>query len=664
MRSGAMSLALALAWFPAVVAAAEPPVTIRADFPGGNVLVKKVDGDTIQLAPDLRGGQPWFYWHFKAEARRPGRVTFAFARPPMIGVRGPAVSLDDGKSWHWLGADQVQYAPAAGPDAPAERQDRFSFAFTEAGQKVRFAVAIPYLQHDLDEFLAANAANRHLTRSVLTRTRLGRRPVELLQVGQPGDGRQAVLLTARHHACESMASFVLEGFVQEALSASPAGVEFRKKYVLYAVPFVDKDGVQQGDQGKNRLPHDHNRDYGKDAIYPEVQAIQDLGERRQVRFALDLHCPFLRGDIHEAFHFLGLGLPHIKDNVNEWTAWINEERPPAAMTPLNFLVDPQKPNAANPRINSHYFALREQSVLAVTLEVPYTQANCPLDAALARQYGVSLLRAWVRTAFLTAKPGDKRGNAAHASLLSFRQAFHKLYRNKPAEAEQLAQPYLTTDTAPAVSRAEAHSLMALLRLHQRKYPEALRHSETVLNDRNATTSQQATAVVQRLQAVCSEPQATADAVEACLAHALQFPYPSVEQQARMYQLVGDFYQGKQDYAKALGYARKQVAVALSRDQGRLLNRVAALHDLLKQPGEAVAARKEAVKLLRAQLGPTPARSIFAAQMTGDLFEALNGIPTTTLEEKKAAAALVLDHPVAPTALKEKVRKALADLEPK
>ena len=51
-------------------------------------------------------------------------------------------------------------------------------------------------------------------------------------------------------------------------------------------------------------------------------------------------------------------------------------------------------------------------------------------------------------------------------------------------------------------------------------------------------------------------------------------------------------------------------------------------------------------------------------MTNDLFEALCGIPTSTLEEKRAAAAMVLSHEIAPPALKEKVRKTLLELEKK
>lgn len=53
--------------------AAEMAVSIRADFPGGNVSVLQNAGATVQVAPDLRGGQPWFYWHFEATATQPGR---------------------------------------------------------------------------------------------------------------------------------------------------------------------------------------------------------------------------------------------------------------------------------------------------------------------------------------------------------------------------------------------------------------------------------------------------------------------------------------------------------------------------------------------------------------------------------------------------------------
>ena len=35
-------------------------VEISTSFPGGNVVVEKMEGRTIHLGTDLRGGQPWF----------------------------------------------------------------------------------------------------------------------------------------------------------------------------------------------------------------------------------------------------------------------------------------------------------------------------------------------------------------------------------------------------------------------------------------------------------------------------------------------------------------------------------------------------------------------------------------------------------------------------
>jgi len=659
MLSKRLVLLWFLPWLPLEATAAEIKVTIRADFPGGNVLVKRNEGATLHLAPDLRGGRPWFYWHFEAQASQPGRVTFVFADPPQVGARGPAVSRDGGKSWQWLGADHVEYAPPPRTGDRAARYDSFRYEFTDAAKPVRFAVAIPYLQSNLDAFLKQHAGNPHLVQGVLTKSRKGR-AVELLEIGKPGPAVQAVLVTARHHACESMASYVLEGFLREAISDGPAGVAFRKKYVLWAVPFVDKDGVEEGDQGKNRHPHDHNRDYGHTHLYPEIAAIQALAESRRVRLALDLHCPLLRGDIHETFHFAGLAITHVNDNVNELSAWLKEEGPPAVAGPYSALKKPPAVPGVNNLPFSHYFAYRPEMIMAATLEVPYAQHTCPLDAAMARQYGAGLLRAWLRTDFINAAPGSSRGAAAHAGLRAFREDFQRAYRGKPQEAERSATSYLDDAAAPPLYRSEANNLMALLRFNQRRLAEAKRFCDAVISDRGATTHQHVAAVLQRLQIVSGDPKATAQDVEAGLGQFLQLAYPSPEQLVRAYEAAGDFFQRQRDYAQALRYAQRQLPVASRYEKGRTLNRMAALCDLLGQKEQAVAMRQEAVAVLREQLDPVPV-GIFGPLMAFDLLEALNGIPSATAEEKKEAAAMVLNHKVAPAWLKEKARKVLADL---
>ncbi len=239
---------------PAAPQAERPRATVKidVDFPGGNAKVTKLEAGAAHVEPDLRGDRPWFYWCFEATTVTPGRMVFVFPEKVAgfknggIGFQGPAVSTDGGNTWSWMGTNTVD-------------GDRFYYDFKEPGDTVRSAVTISYLEADLHRFLVANNDNKHLTKSVLTKSRDGR-DVELLQIGKPTDRTQPVLVTARHHAAETMASFVLEGFLKEAMSETPEALEFRRNFLLFAVPFVDKDGVEEGDQGKNRKPHDHNRD--------------------------------------------------------------------------------------------------------------------------------------------------------------------------------------------------------------------------------------------------------------------------------------------------------------------------------------------------------------------------------------------------------------------
>src|SRR5687768_8210303 len=84
--------------------AARAEVTINSAFPGGNALVEKTADNTFRITPDLRGGKAWFYWYFEAQVTKPERATFVLAQSH-VGVRGPAISRDNGKTWQWLGIE-------------------------------------------------------------------------------------------------------------------------------------------------------------------------------------------------------------------------------------------------------------------------------------------------------------------------------------------------------------------------------------------------------------------------------------------------------------------------------------------------------------------------------------------------------------------------------
>lgn len=366
-------------------------ITISSKFPGGNVQVEKNEGSTVHLAPDLRGDRPWFYWYFEARAIRPGRIHFVFPEKVIgfkngaIGFQGPAISTDVGETWRWMGTDNV-------------RENAFFFDFSKKGETVRFAVTIPYVQTDVERFLKKHGKSPHLKTSVLTKSQQGRK-VELLQIGVPGPDKKAVLVTARHHAAETIASFVLEGFLEEALSSTADGKKFRDDYVLYVVPFVDKDGVEKGDQGKNRKPHDHNRDYGEKSIYPEVRAIKKLQEKVKFHFALDLHCPTLVMKDHQVMYFVGAKEhpQHNFQNVSVFAERIKNGLPKTA--PHGPLVWLRPETKTSPK-NSRYFGFQKGVIMAATLEIPFAPPGKAMDPASCRRYGRVMLQAFAATRFL------------------------------------------------------------------------------------------------------------------------------------------------------------------------------------------------------------------------------------------------------------------------
>lgn len=651
------ALALCLGFAPAF-AFAEIKVAISTDHPGGNVKVLKNEGAEIEIAPDQREySKPWFYWNIATEASEPGKVRFTFDAPGRLGARGPAVSLDDGKTWQWLGLDKMTFGKAAKGDQPAVRES-FEFEYTAAHKKARLAMAVPYQLHDLEAFLDRQKENTNLTRHVLTRSAKGRF-VPLLQVGEPGPGKAAMLIASRNHACESMASYVHEGFLEEASSDSPLAVEFRKRYALFSVPIVDLDGVELGDQGKNRAPHDHNRDYGTGGIYAETKAIQELADAQKMRFGLDIHCPAVRGDVHEAFYFDGIQIPVVKNNVDEFINWIREERPQTAMAPLNFMKKPPEPPATTGMPMSYYFAYRPKSVFGTTLEVPFSQTGLNLDAAIAREYGRALLRAWVRTAFVENESEVRTGS--FADLHSLRNELSKLYRGKPEAVEEILATKAKGAGPASPYPTEQRYYQGLIQYSKKNFAEAQKSAAAIVGDPLATANQRGVAAALAVRIVCADPASQPSDVEQRLADLAKLPYVANERQADAFDLAAEYFRHRGDHAVAIDLARKQLKVAAGYQLGRVLNQIAASHDLLKQTDEAFAARRKAVEYLKPKLDPVPV-SIFGMQMATDYFDALVGMPDTKFEDLKAAAETVLAHKVTPEATRERVRAVLAERE--
>lgn len=280
-----------------------PPAIVQVDaaFPGGNILVERIDGDTLYLKQDLRDTEGWwFHWAFRLRGAAGRTINVQFGDGDPVGTRGPAMSLDGGWTWAWQRADFGK--------------NRFSVTIPTNATEVLLAFADLYTQRHWERFVERIGPSPHLVTGTLTTSRKGR-AVEMARVGcVSGSPKRRVFVSARHHACESMASYVLEGLVEGVLATGDEGPWLRDNVEFLVVPFVDKDGVEDGDQGKNRRPHDHNRDYGGESIYSETASIRELMPRwsgGKPVTSIDLHCPYIRGDYNEFVYQVGRREPAV-----------------------------------------------------------------------------------------------------------------------------------------------------------------------------------------------------------------------------------------------------------------------------------------------------------------------------------------------------------------
>ncbi len=279
----------------------QPSVVVDAVFPGGNIIVDQVDGARLRVHQDLRDTEgDWFYWYFRVRGAAGRTLDVEFTGSQVIANAGPAASFDGGATWQWLGLDRVRDLRAFACDVPVGCDD------------ARFAVAIPYVESNLHAWLTSHAANPHLRRETLCRSRAGR-AFELLRLGRlDGEPEHRILLAARHHCCEMTANYVLEGVMDVMLEDGATGRWYRERVGACVIPFADKDGVENGDQGKNRRPRDHARDYLGESIYPETRAVRQFVPRwsaGRLRLVADLHCPWIRGRHNEEIYQVGASDP-------------------------------------------------------------------------------------------------------------------------------------------------------------------------------------------------------------------------------------------------------------------------------------------------------------------------------------------------------------------
>ena len=348
---------------------------IHQNFIGGNIVVKEEKEGGFILENEIRdSAEDWFYWAFCIEGAEGKELTFEFGKN-RLGYFGPAVSYDL-KNWHWLGSTA---------------ETSFTYRFSKEESKVYFA---HHMLYHPDRFL--EFADRH---GLAVREFCKGYKGSSVPCVKFGDGTQSIILTARHHACESTGNYVLEG-VLESLAENPI-----PDTRVLCVPFVDYEGVIRGDQGKGRLPHDHNRDYdaqgAESSIYPECAEIIKYAEKYGCRFGFDFHSPWHRGGQNDNV-FIVQNLTEKLEGLNKFGELLEE-----SVTADSFKYEhkndyPPKTGWNKPGHQfSVYMAKMPGNDIAFTLETAYfgtdkNRADCKSLSELGRCFARALRKyaAW------------------------------------------------------------------------------------------------------------------------------------------------------------------------------------------------------------------------------------------------------------------------------
>ena len=375
--------------FSATVLAAIP-IEVDAAFPAGNIIVEGIEGDTVKLRPDLRDTQgDWFYWAFRVKNAQGRTLRFIFTKQNPVGARGPAISLDEGVTWTWLGRENVT-------------NSTFAYAFPADAASVRFSFGMPYTAASLKAFLTSIGQHSALRVEKLATTRKGR-TVERLHLGKlNGEPRHRVLITARHHACEMMGNYAAEGLMAAVLADDELGRWYRENVELMVIPFVDKDGSEDGDQGKNRKPRDHNRDYTGQSVHVETAALREWVPHwsgGKLAAMIDLHCPYIRGGRNERIFQPGKETPCLWQEQQRFAQHIKQNlRGPLPYDPaddLPFGLEWNTGNNTTQGMSSTTWAGALPGIrLATTIELPYANAGGKMvTQESARQFGRDLAAA-------------------------------------------------------------------------------------------------------------------------------------------------------------------------------------------------------------------------------------------------------------------------------
>jgi murein tripeptide amidase MpaA len=168
---------------------------------------------------------------------------------------------------------------------------KLTITLTPEYDSVYFAYFAPYSYERHQDLIHGAQMHLDCQLQVLGQT-LDGRDMSLLKIGEEGEGKKVIWLTARQHPGETMAEWFIEGFIDRLLDEDDGAARaLLNKAVFYIVPNMNPDGSVRGHLRTNACGANLNREWQTPTLdrSPEVYLVRAMMNKTGVDLFLDIH---------------------------------------------------------------------------------------------------------------------------------------------------------------------------------------------------------------------------------------------------------------------------------------------------------------------------------------------------------------------------------------
>lgn len=266
---------------------------VRDDVPSSNVAVAEVvEKNKVMFAAAPHGGlaRMWFHFQIFNNGQDPLPKTMSLILKHIQSMLGagsgnfcPVIRYDDGK-WERLPPGKIITRP------DGHQTLEWQVKTPLPGKSLETAFCYPYGLNEFNTMLEDTGT--YWKCDEIGVTGKGRSLFRLANsYGAESNCLPGVYLLARQHAGETSGAWVLDGALRSL-------AEMKVEFPVWCVPFVDMDGVIDGNYGKDSFPQDMNRSWGphqpmRHEIMTVIRDLQIWKSRiiPEQSFIFDFHSP-------------------------------------------------------------------------------------------------------------------------------------------------------------------------------------------------------------------------------------------------------------------------------------------------------------------------------------------------------------------------------------